>query len=192
MSLFAAVVVLAVLAAFASPAPSLASKSPPLAREAFVVVAVVDSGINPYHVDFRRPDLTVHPSTYVEGFPTDIPALRLTLSAKTYKEARDADQVTWLTAKENRLYWIPGTNIIGAIGPFDNYDLGGGVDPPILDSIGHGTAVSSLAGGLIHGPHSTRILVVSVQGFNEGLAWAVRQPWIDVITNSLARRRLLG
>ncbi|MGH2712051.1 MAG: hypothetical protein ACRDH9_12725, partial [Actinomycetota bacterium] len=53
-----------------------------LRHRPFVVIAAVDSGINAYHEDFRLPPdddrVGVHPSEYIEGYPTDAPTLNLT------------------------------------------------------------------------------------------------------------------
>lgn len=81
----------------------------------YVVVGIPDSGVNPYHEIFRRPDLTDHPCTYVRDFPCDVPALNLTLDATSYEEAVDADRETWTTVEPGDEFWIPGTNIIGAL-----------------------------------------------------------------------------
>ena len=150
-----------------------------LASDSFTVVAVVDTGINPYHVDFRRPGLRVHPARYVQGFPASAQPLRLTLGKGDVADLVNKDRKVWDDVKSGRLYWVPGTNLIGVIQPGES-----SVSPPILDQAGHGTGVASLAGGRQHGPKTDRILLVAVKGFSDGLEWAARQPWIDVITNS--------
>lgn len=146
-----------------------------LARRPFTVIAVVDSGINPYHDDFQRPELTMHPSRYIEGFPSDVPALDLSLDATSYNEAVNKDRAKWNKLGSEELAWIPGTNIIGAMSVTDD---------SILDEIGHGTPVASLAAGGIHGPASDDLLIVALEGFSKAVKWAAEQPWIDVITNS--------
>src|ERR671914_99673 len=98
-------------------APAAAAES--LKERPFTVIAVVDSGIDPYHEEFRRPELQAHPSTYIEGFPRAAAALELTFDAEYYGYALRADESRWESVKPNTLYWIPGTNIVGAIGPFD-------------------------------------------------------------------------
>ena len=150
-----------------------------LKNESFTVIAVVDTGINPYHDDFRRPDLTTHPSSYIDGFPKSAKALNLTFGLPTLMDSQKKDEKVWKGAKAEQLYWIPGTNIIGAVGPFDGMRNG-----PILPDGSHGTGTSSLAAGMIHGPKSERVLLVHVKGFVDGLKWAARQPWIDIVTNS--------
>lgn len=173
----ASLVVLLVAGGVASASPVVPANR--LKDQSFTVIAVVDSGINPYHDDFARPDLTAHPSTYVEGYPKSAPALRLSLGEKDFQAAVAKDQKVWASMPENELTWIPGTNIIGAAGPFDSGD-----DKPLLDDNGHGTSTSSLAAGMIHGPQSSNVLLVAVKGYEEGLQWAAKQPWIDIVTNS--------
>lgn len=80
-----------------------------------VVVAVADSGINPYHEIYRRADLTAHPCTYVEGYACDIPALPLSIGIyDDWQDAFNADKELWDSIQLDQWYWIPGTNIIGA------------------------------------------------------------------------------
>ncbi|HWL66550.1 MAG TPA: S8 family serine peptidase [Actinomycetota bacterium] len=148
-----------------------------LEKRPFTVVAAVDTGINPYHVDFRTPELTQHPSTYITGFPRSAEALNLTLSAETYEEAIARDRAKWDSVDPNKLYWVPGTNIVGAFGRM-------AAAPNFLDQDGHGTAVASAAGGRVYGPRSQDILIAAVAGHPNNLEWAARQPWIDAITNS--------
>lgn len=159
-----------------------AAGEPSLAQRHFTVVAVVDAGINPYHLDFRRPELTAHPSTYVEGFPQAAAPLRLDLEGAARRSGRGAyrhDSAAWDGVEFEKLYWIPGTNIVGAINLMPTRRNG-----DFYDFNGHGTAVASLAGGSIHGPPSNDILLVAVRNLSFGLRWAAKQPWIDVITNS--------
>ena len=172
--------------------PGTGAAEPSLQKRPFTVIAVVDSGIDPYHLDFRRPEMTAHPSTYIEGFPSNAPAFRLTFDAFDAGAAYGKDHERWTRLQRNRLYWIPGTNIIGAIGPFDVNDVYGleGQDatdpdePAFYDRVGHGTQVASLAAGSIHGPDAPDTLIVAVKGFEDALEWAVAQPWIDVVTNA--------
>lgn len=158
-----------------------------LRERSFVVVAFVDTGINPYHVDFRLPagdDLQdVPPWEYIDGYPTTARALNLSLDASTYGEAITRDDRVWKTAKWNTLYWIPGTKIVGA------HAVAGSAfaDPtPVLDDNSHGTAVASVAAGMVHGSApDTDVLIVSVEGIGaEPFEWATRQPWIDIVSNS--------
>ncbi|HVE74873.1 MAG TPA: hypothetical protein VNA30_07310, partial [Mycobacteriales bacterium] len=70
---------------------SAAARSAPAAPSG--VVAVIDSGINPYHQVFRDPSPAAqrHPSTRFPGYPTGAQALRLTLGGSSYDDAVAAD-----------------------------------------------------------------------------------------------------
>lgn len=162
-----------------------------LKKKSHVVIAIVDTGINPYHRAYKRPDLVAHPSTYIEGFPKNAPALGLTFG-KDYKKAREADKKkVWSKADFFKLYWIPGTNIIGAYSttpPLPPEPVVG--DPkaprtvdPIIDDNGHGTMTSSVAAGAVYGSNPDA-LIVMVQGYDKGFEWAAKQPWIDMISSS--------
>ena len=191
-------------ACLGDPAPAEAAQTPR------VVIAHIDSGINPYHEVFRdrSPLAHVHPSKYIPGYPKDAEALRLTLDAPSFEAAFRADRKIWerLLAQWNTLsadvagkvFWIPGTRIIAAT------RLGtGGVwcpvqdtvtpppavvhdcpDYPILDDFGHGTMTASRMAG-----NGTSLCpecrIVSIEGLGDAsVAWAAEQGWIDVQTNS--------
>lgn len=165
-----------------------------LRSRSHVVIAVVDTGINPYHLAYRRPEYAVHPSTYVEGFPADTPALGLNFGESDYVAARGGDDApVWSQVAEKRLYWIPGTNIVGAysVGDFEGTPPGGLPSRPIIDDDGHGTGTTSVAAG--SGESSLRApfgsnpeaLIVILEGLgDEGVKWASEQPWIDFISGS--------
>lgn len=161
-----------------------------LGERSFVVVAVIDTGINPYHVDFRLPaddDLVgVHPSEFIDGFPAQTPAVDLTLDTATYQDAYDRDVHTWRGLERDTLYTLPGTKVIGGWSSSMDPIRGG----PVIDDgpfgAGHGTATASVAAGLVHGvTPDVDVLIVAVQGLHaHAVAWATSQPWIDVVTNS--------
>ncbi|MFN2546091.1 MAG: S8/S53 family peptidase [Myxococcales bacterium] len=162
----------------------------------YVVIALSDTGINPYHDDFgaaKFPDaqvlaqtanFTAHPSTYIPGYPASTGAIPITLGQGYVPPA---DEHLWDVGgvlQTNKLYWIPGTKIIGAL----DAGLGDGVTgvldtlKVILDTNGHGTASASVAVGNIDGTCPT-CLVVVIKGLG-GETWAYDQPWIDIVTNS--------
>ncbi len=161
-----------------------------------VVVAVIDTGMQPYHHEFRAlvEDPTAHPSTYVPGYPADTPALAISLNDSLGGEDDniqgfwEADADLWPTTKQGQLYWYPGTKIIGSIA--FGKDLPGS---------GHGSMTSSRAAGntiSIGGPeillvHVTVPLVFGDLTTPDGdspeaqaVRWAADQPWIDIQTNS--------
>lgn len=147
-----------------------------------VVVAVIDSGLNPYHESLAAAN---------HRFPAM--ASLVSLSTKgDYAERVAADASTWSALKPETLYGFEGTRLMG----ISFLDLGADL---FLDSVGHGSMTSGIAARA--SPDAT-IIVVQVDGsvcmptaedgclldpsVAKGLAWAAAQPWIDVISLSLA------
>lgn len=158
------------------------------------VVALVDTGINPYHVEFRSDDplRTQHPSTYIPGYPADAQALELTFDAESWTDAvsQDCEEV-WSQVEEGQLYWVPGTRIVGAVAHDTGEALDCGDFPDdasssrVLDLGGHGTMVASRAAAASYGACSN-CSIVAAHGFSEAsVAWAgANSDWIDVQSNS--------
>lgn len=169
------------------------------------VVAFVDTGINPYHVTFRdgSPRSYQHPSTYLEGYPTDARALPVTLDAPSYKAAVKTDCELWKSVQPGTLYWVPGTKIVGAI----SFSTPGAVQCTtaqpsgmlLLDLNGHGTMVASRGTSTEYGacPDCLTTAVqfpASVPLLNPGsstppaiaaVEWAAANAgWIDAQSNS--------
>jgi Subtilase family len=162
-------------------------------KKPFVVIAFVDSGINPYHRDFRAPDFTHHPSRFIEGFPKAAKPMKLSLGLadkKGYDAARKRDETKWAGVGKNKLYWFPGTRVIGG---YSTADGGTNPDNPwveraILDENGHGSGVASVAAGQVFGSNPNA-LIVMVEGLGESsLEWATSQKWIDIVSNSWGNR----
>jgi hypothetical protein len=153
----------------------------------FVVIAFVDSGINPYHQDFRAPDFVHHPSAFIEGYPTDAQAVPLSLDVaddEGYHAARELDDGLLLELRRNNLYWFPGTRIIGGYSTAAGSSTIGLPDRPVIDENGHGTGVASVAAGQFFGSNPNA-LIVAVEGLGDAsLTWATSQPWIDIVSNS--------
>lgn len=146
--------------------------------DGWVVIAVIDTGINPYSSEFGmaegQPD--GHPSGYISGFPGSASAIDLTCTASNPSTGCTSD---FAGVASDTLYWIPGTKIIGAM---STYSSDGATK--ILDEHGHGTASASVAAGLTTGTcPKCLIVVVDDIGMNQ-VEWAVNQPWIDLVTNS--------
>ncbi len=157
-------------------------------------VALIDTGINPYHEVFHVDDplREQHPSTYIDGYPEDAKALEVTTDADSWAEAVQADcEDVWSEIEEGQLYWVPGTKIVGAVAVGSGDALDCGEDPQnasvsrILDLGGHGTMVASRAAAEDYGACPS-CSIVAVHGFNEdAVAWAAENSaWIDVQSNS--------
>jgi hypothetical protein len=163
------------------------------------VVGINDSGVNPYHLEFSAqtypdPDVlaltnnfTRHPSEYIPGYPADAQAIPITLG-QGYWPAKDAGlwdlkDATHPTGLEyGKLYWIPGTKIVGATQPgplsCSNCESGSHV---VIDDDGHGSGSSSVSVGNRYGYCPTCLLVIE-KGLNAGPA--AGYPWIDIQSNS--------
>ncbi|HVE91841.1 MAG TPA: S8/S53 family peptidase [Actinomycetota bacterium] len=185
-------VVLALIAALVTPSPAVALQDRPV-----TVVAVVDSGFSPYHYDFlgsQHPwntdsdpgndlDFSAHPSTYVEGHP-GAERLDLTLPGSATADVdqlRGVDSAKWnsfgrSTTSQARMYWMPGTKVIGAV-RFGGERFEG-------SNSAHGTRSAASAAGNLHGTCPECLFVLVSGMLPEALAWAMSQPWIDVVTNS--------
>jgi len=106
-----------------------------------VIVGVGDDGINPYHEDLYRPELTEHPCTYIQGFPCDVEELDLTLPAdpatdvSTVDEAHAMDSDEWNRTRPGEVFWIPQT--------------------PFVAVTCQGTQSAGCAFGTDHGPKTT-------------------------------------
>ena len=123
------------------PDPARAAATP------HVIVAVADTGVNPYHEAYYRPQNTAHPCTWVAGFDDcSIPALHLSIGKHdNVFQALHADRELWESVVEGQWYWIPKTNIIGAVcdrawSDAQQPDAG---STCIYDNHGHGTGITS-------------------------------------------------
>ena len=181
------------------------SAAPSRASAAQGVIAIVDTGINPYNVVFRdrSPLAQRYPGSYLPGYPKHVPALRLTLDAPSYDAAlrADCDRV-WKHVRTGQLYWIPGTKIVGAISfnPSLETACAGATSTTILDAAGHGTMTASraVANGYGACPQCRIVEVQAVKdGFGlvtlsddaeaarRGVQWAGdNSSWIDAQSNS--------
>jgi len=141
------------------------------------VVAVVDTGVNPYHEVFRSADLATSelPERVQGGDDATVLQVPVTPEA-TYRASLAADAGLWANVPDERLVHFAGTNLLG-------YQLDGTELPqaPVLDQSGHGTGVSHAVTR-----DASRALVVMVTGadYDEGVEWAAQQEWIDVISLS--------
>jgi hypothetical protein len=177
--------------AFLSVTPALSQEAQELTPRPQAVVALVDTGINPYHATFRdeSPHSFRHPSEYIPGYPEDAVALPITLDAESYAEAYQEDCDLWRSVQPGKLYWFPGTKIVGGItfqAAFNRTCSSPSFNPGILDHTGaHGTMVASRAASVEYGA-CRECLIVSAQGFTTAsVDWAADNAgWIDAQSNS--------
>jgi hypothetical protein len=161
-----------------------------------VVVAIVEAAVNLYHHDFADPARTASPASWLPGYPASSTPLRLHLRERDYATARTKDDATWAALKPDHLYYVPGTRFAGLIylpSPLDKaatthteYPPPAHPDRPVVDGYTyHGTGVASVAAGAKYGAcPRCDLVVVAAENPEDGLAWAARQPWIDVVSNS--------
>lgn len=175
-------------------------------NEPQVVIAMIDTGGNPYHAEFRDESRLQHPSEYLTQFPSNVDGIRLCFvdeaagafsydddCSPSWAAARTSDASEWATVGNKELAWFPGTRLMGISFAHDGQvgynvldgtrDLGDSGDT-------HGTWVSSTAIGNTVGTCPECLLVIieadTVQAIDEAYMWAAQQPWIDVITSSIS------
>jgi hypothetical protein len=104
------------------------------------------------------------------------------------------DDVTWKrvqpsSAQAQHVYWLPGTKVIGAMawaGPATPR----GTMIRTTRPRAHGTGTTSVGVGNMHGSCPECLLFfidianAAPAEANEAYSWALRQPWIDVVSNS--------
>lgn len=164
------------------------------------VIAINDTGVNPYHVEFSAetypdPDVLAltnnfqrHPSEYIAGYPKDAQAIRITFG-KGYFPAEDANlwdpaDVTPGGLEYGRLYWIPGTKVIGAIQP-GTFSCSNCAESAhvILDDDGHGSGSSSVSVGNRYGYCGSCLLMIA-KGLSGATNHTTGLPWVDINSNS--------
>ncbi len=181
------------------------SESASRAYEDAVVVAVVDTGINPYHYDFLASKMPQHqnldpmddlpldkdPATWLPGHPgadafASYDALRISMPSDADAASaalHDADRDEWnkvQTSSGNsdatmHMRWIPNTKVVGYV----NFNGNDG-----FAATSHGVGTSSVSVGNLHGtcPHCLFVFVNGPR--EEANEWVAKQSWIDVQTNS--------
>lgn len=132
-----------------------------------VVVAPIDSGINPYHDFFQVTESSVTQEV-LDEFGIDAEHV-LTLS-DTYEEDGEG---FWTSLNAGELYHFTGTNILAI-----NMD---GRERKILpSSSNHGVGV---AGSIVRGnPEAIILMVAGIS--NESESWAFGHPGVDIVTTS--------
>ncbi|HVL47094.1 MAG TPA: S8/S53 family peptidase [Candidatus Thermoplasmatota archaeon] len=152
-----------------------------------VILALTDTGVNPYHRAFYRPHLTAHPCTYIRDFSCDIPALNLTVGGDNWKEAVAADEAVWKSIARETIYWIPQTVFVAVRCDrvYESSSAFGSLfgDVCLLDEgdgwwAGHGTGTVSIA--VWENPD---VLVAFNEGYDPTVFAASGIP-VDVVSHS--------
>ncbi|HVL87456.1 MAG TPA: S8/S53 family peptidase [Candidatus Thermoplasmatota archaeon] len=137
-----------------------------------VVVAIFDTGINPYHPAFRAVGLP-EPALIIPDLPT---YETVDLSFETaYDDALQKDRSSSL--EPGKLYWFRDTRILG----YSHYQSSS-YRYAVLDEEGHGTAAASMV--LKTNPDAIILAVETFPRGREILPWAANQSWIDVFSIS--------
>ena len=154
----------------------------PTTNASRVVVADIDSGINPYHAYFRAGS-PIYPPTGPSAVTPDvltafgIDEAHIIDVTRTGDFAADyaKDKPKFDAVKKGELYWFKGTNIIAA-------SFTPGTIPLMPDDEGdtHGTGT---AGSVMTGNPEAILLFVEGTGA-EGEAFAYNQPMVDIVTTS--------
>ena len=151
------------------------------------VVAMIDSGINPYHVSLaaqgREPWRAI--------LDANTTVIQLSNSG-SYEDRIAQDANVWAAMKSGELYAFSGTRTASMSFLHDSARR-------VLDPVGHGSEMSSILAREV--PNAT-ILMLQVDGTSchddqtgkcvidrslpDAMSWAAKQPWIDVITVSIA------
>ena len=166
------------------PAPTVSAKSlvPPRTKRPRVVVAVIDTGVNPYHEYFHargplykssRPS-SVTPDVLKEfGIGKDqiIKVTRTGNFAADYaKDIKQFDKI-----KKGEPYWFKGTNLIGVSFLEDGQRL-----RPDGDASTHGIGTSGSV--LAANPEA---IVVAVEDWSDpSEKWAFTHPAVDIVSTS--------
>ncbi|HLE95894.1 MAG TPA: S8 family serine peptidase, partial [Candidatus Thermoplasmatota archaeon] len=158
-----------------------------------VVVALADSGINPYHETYRRPGIQLPLDELANASDGALPReIELTFGADHAANVA-ADAADWAGIGERELVWFKDTNVLGiSIGTLAQVGGTRVLDDPsggaTGDAGGHGTATSDTV--LDAWPDAIVVMVensngIPDDGIPEAFKWAIAQPWIDVISGSL-------
>jgi len=145
-----------------------------------VVVALIDTGINPYHETFQREPAALPAA---EDQASGTPALRVPVTdADELHEGLAEDDPGWRALERETLYRFEGTNVYGISMAPDDSDV-----YPVYDESGHGTATADTV--LQDAPDATIVMVeVSATSWSEiadAIQWTSEQGWIDVVSASL-------
>lgn len=153
------------------------------------VVAIIDSGVNPYHAAFA----VGSPSAMAWIGNLGIPSVPVRLAQEgSYDNRVQQDESFWETTERGQVYAFEGTRLAAV-------SFSQRTEPFVLDTNGHGTAVASL---VAREASDAAIVMIQVDGafcatrgdteclldptIAEAMQWAAEQDWIDVVSVSIA------
>lgn len=136
-----------------------------------VVVALLDTGIQPYHEVFKLP-----PAADTSWIP-ELPNLEV-VPARFSQNALDPEKWNF---KKGQLYWFEGTRVLAISLTRGVDEIFTGPERPIWEDTSHGTMTASVVAQA--SPHAF-IVMAEASSFNGSLEWVRDQPWIDVVSIS--------
>lgn len=143
------------------------------AADSRVVVAVIDTGVNPYHEAYYDDPVSVTPEILAELGVA--PENQVTLT-RTGDFAADfaADAAFWESVQPETPYWFTGTNLVGI--SFDSAGI------PIFSDPGDEHGIGTTSAVLDANPEA---VVVLVEDWNsESEAYAFNHPAVDIVSTS--------
>ncbi len=138
---------------------------------ASVVVAVIDSAVNPYHEHYQTNDTI--PDAVIDTLVDDqgrVP-VRVELTQNgTWDERREADDAFWSDIEAGRVYHFVGTRLLGV-------SFGGN----IIDGGSHGTGTTS---AVLNANPEAIVMLVQGTGGDAAEQFAATTPWVDILSES--------
>lgn len=160
-----------------TPASTQEPAAPAAPAAAHAVVAVIDTGANPYHEHFARPDGIADDvlATFTNSLD-GLPPQRVNLTREGDYDARvEADAAIWDAMEPGVLYYFEGTRVLGI-----SFDVKTDATHVVLDDSGHGSGTTGAV--LDANPDAIVVLVEGIGADSE--AWAAMQPWVDIVSMS--------
>ncbi|MBI4393669.1 MAG: S8 family serine peptidase [Euryarchaeota archaeon] len=150
-----------------------------------VVVAVVDTGVNPYHETYRRAGVNLPLGDFLNASDSAAPRVVNLNFTNDFGSAVASDAGNWAGIPSHELVYFAGTNVL-AISMDARPET-----VKIRDPQGHGTATTSTVLDAFPGAIIVQVqpetdgTAVDLLTLAEGVEWAAEQPWIDVISISV-------
>ncbi|MBI4393730.1 MAG: S8 family serine peptidase [Euryarchaeota archaeon] len=172
-----------------------------------VVIAVLDTGVAPYHEIFAQ-SYDPGRSATVRGLAAQtwgpVPAVDLQIGPGddgTFTNRLESDKAVWATLRNETLYYFNGTNVFGYSmpstfnPPFPHSSVSASEQVPVLDEDGHGTVMASIiasAGAIVVAIKIPNAYYENQQEVTRNTAraldWIANQTWIDFVSYSFGVR----